>query len=80
MNSLRTEMMQSRPNNLSRLYRLESGLRALHSNPDAKLKEFYSMRHKSRDCFRNRLKSLLISRFMTESEVSKKGLLRDKPQ
>ena len=44
MNDLRAEMMQSGPVNLSRHYRLEIGLCALHSNPDAKLKELYSMR------------------------------------
>lgn len=45
MNNLRAEMMQSGSTDLSRHHRLEIGLCSLHSNPDAKLKKLYCMRH-----------------------------------
>lgn len=45
LNTLRAEMIQCGPTNLCRHHRLQTDLCALHSNPDAKVKELYSMVH-----------------------------------
>lgn len=74
LNDFRADIMQSRPTNLSRHHRLQTGLCALHSNPKAKIKDTFYGTCKSKDCFINRLNALLISLYMTKSKVCETGL------